>query len=93
MRTTQTEDAPHTFLSAASRAESQIIIQTNLQCVAHTCHLSSTQSIIGALLVSPGLFFLSFSTLIFEVSKSVRLTSLTEESTSFPATSPGSQFN
>lgn len=47
-------------------------------CVAHTCHLSSTQSIIGALLVSPGLF--SCSTLIFEVSKSVRLTSLTEES-------------
>lgn len=33
MHTTQTEDAPHTFLTAASRAESQIIIQTNLQCV------------------------------------------------------------
>lgn len=66
------------------RPKCQIIIATILQHVAHTCHLSSTLMVIGALAVSPPPAF--SSTLIFKVSDCVRLTSLTEESASFPAT-------
>lgn len=88
MSMTQTVHAYSTYalnieLGTPLRPKCQIIISAILQHVAHTCHLSSTQLVIGAAPVVP-LPALS-STLIFKVSYSVRLTSLSEESASLTA--------